>query len=84
MTRQKAVATIQYLEKSTARKGEALAPPPVRDVPDSLAAWMVRYLTLAVVGVRSEAVARKITLQLQRFGSYHKKKPTATSGFRPV
>ena len=40
---------------------------PVGEVPNSLAAWMVRYLTLAVVGVRSDNVARKIALQLQRF-----------------
>ena len=36
-------------------------------VPDSLAAWMARYLTFAVVGVRSPAVAEKIALHLDRF-----------------
>src|SRR5579862_688640 len=35
--------------------------------PDSLAVWMADYLRLAVTGVRSEAVADKITLHLQRF-----------------
>jgi integrase len=37
------------------------------DVPDSLAAWATRYLALAVVGVRSEAVTQKIALHLDRF-----------------
>lgn len=37
------------------------------DLPDSLAASMAHYLRLAVTGVRSEAVADKISLHLQRF-----------------
>ena len=45
---------------------------PVGEVPDSLAAWMVRYLTLAVVGVRSDNVARKIALHLHRFASFYR------------
>ena len=36
-------------------------------VPDSLAAWMDRYQALAVAGVRSEEVAAKIALHLERF-----------------
>jgi len=36
-------------------------------VPDSLAAWMDRYRTLAVAGVRSGEVAAKIALHLERF-----------------
>jgi hypothetical protein len=36
-------------------------------VPDSLPAWMARYLTFAIVGVRSPAVAEKIALHLDRF-----------------
>jgi integrase len=45
------------------------------EVPDALAAWMARYLTFAIVGVRSPAVAEKIALHLDRFcqfftGSY--------------
>src|SRR5438270_7131904 len=39
----------------------------VSNLPDSLAAWMAHYLRLAVTGVRSEAVADKIALHLQRF-----------------
>ncbi len=36
-------------------------------VPDSLQAWIHHYLTLAVTGVRSDAVTEKIILHLQRF-----------------
>ena len=55
-----------YLGKFTARKD--IGPVSgVSDLPHSLAAWMARYLRLAVTGVRSEAVADKITLHLQRF-----------------
>jgi hypothetical protein len=36
-------------------------------VPDSLGTWTDRYERLAVVGVRSEEVATKIALHLQRF-----------------
>lgn len=35
--------------------------------PDSLSAWMARYQQMAVSGVRSQAVARKIALHLDRF-----------------
>lgn len=37
---------------------------------DSLAAWMDRYQQMAVVGVRSEAVASKIRLHLGRFRDF--------------
>lgn len=40
------------------------------DTVESLAAWIVRYLTLAVAGVRSEAVADKIALHLERFRAF--------------
>ncbi len=38
---------------------------------EALAAWVTRYLTLAVVGVRSEEVADKIALHLQRFATFY-------------
>ena len=41
-----------------------------RDVPDLLASWAARYLTLAVIGVRSPAVTQKIALHLDRFVGY--------------
>ena len=62
---------IVYLQKFTTQKVERPSLLPVGEVPDSLAAWMVRYLTLAVVGVRSDNVARKIALHLQRFASFY-------------
>ena len=46
-------------------------------------AWITRYLTLAVVGVRSEEVADKIALHLERFAPSIRKR-TATSGSRNV
>src|SRR5215210_7631088 len=61
-----------YLKKFTSQKVERPSLLPVGEVPDSLAAWMVRYLTLAVVGVRSDNVARKIALHLQRFASFYR------------
>ena len=61
-----------YLQKFTTQKVERPSLLPISEVPDSLAAWMVRYLTLAVVGVRSDNVARKIALHLQRFTSFYR------------
>jgi integrase len=75
MTTQKATKEALDLRKFTSRKvNGALAAPLVMvngAVPDSLSAWMVRYLTLAVVGVRSEAMAHKIALHLERFASFY-------------
>jgi integrase len=56
-----------YLPNFTARKAQAVPGGVAADVPDSLAAWAARYLALAVVGVRSEAVTKKIALHLDRF-----------------
>src|SRR5215213_2379033 len=61
-----------YLQKFTTQKVGRPPLLPVGEVPDSLAGWMVRYLTLAVVGVRSDNVARKIALHLQRFASFYR------------
>jgi site-specific recombinase XerD len=40
------------------------------DLPDSLAAWMDYYLEMAVQGVRSESVSRKMKLHLHRFQQF--------------
>ena len=40
------------------------------NLPDSLQAWMDAYLHLTVQGVRSEAVAQKISLHLRRFQQF--------------
>jgi integrase len=64
--------TLVYLPNFTARKVQAISGGPPADVPDSLAAWATRYLALAVVGVRSEAVTKKLALHLDRFvGFFH-------------
>ena len=51
------------------RKAVALVTAGV-EVSDSVAAWTVRYLELAVRGVRSAEVASKIAAHLARFGEY--------------
>jgi len=60
-------ATRQQLTNFTSRKVTGLADALHDPIPDSLPAWMTRYLTFAVVGVRSPAVAEKIALHLDRF-----------------
>jgi len=62
-----APATRQQLTNFTSRKVMDLADTLHDPIPDSLAAWMTRYLTFAVVGVRSPAVVEKIALHLDRF-----------------
>lgn len=41
-----------------------------QSVPDSLSSWIQQYLQLAVQGVRSDEVAQKIALHLQRFTAF--------------
>jgi integrase len=67
MTTKNIPATAQQLGNFTSRKVTGLADALSDAVPDSLTAWMARYLTFAVVGVRSPAVAEKIALHLDRF-----------------
>ncbi len=67
MTTKNRAVTPQQLASFTSRKVTGLADTLREEVPDSLAAWMARYLTFAVVGVRSPAVAEKIALHLDRF-----------------
>jgi integrase len=66
MRRQRGGLEPVYLEKFTSQKDVASVSA-VTDLADSLSAWMAHYLRLAVTGVRSEAVADKIALHLQRF-----------------
>jgi hypothetical protein len=63
----KTAATPQQLAIFTSRKVTGLADTLGDAVPDSLPAWMARYLSFAVVGVRYPAVAEKIALHLDRF-----------------
>jgi len=77
MPRRRSIATSDtsapHLAEITSRKVEGAVVPFAGSAPDSvesLSAWVTRYLTLAVVGVRSEAVADKIALHLQRFSSF--------------
>lgn len=67
MTTKNAPAPAAQRASFTARKVTDLADTLHDTVPDSLPAWMTRYLTFAVVGVRSLAVAEKIALHLDRF-----------------
>jgi integrase len=68
MAQQSGARETHYLEKFTSRKNIVPVSGSALDLlPDSLAAWMAHYLRLAVTGVRSEAVADKISLHLKRF-----------------
>ena len=64
-----------HLAEITSRKVEGSVVPFAAGAPDTietLSGWVTRYLTLAVVGVRSEEVADKIALHLERFASFFK------------
>jgi integrase len=67
MTQSPVPKTPIYLPNFTSRKVKTLPGGLAEDVPDSLAAWATRYLALAVVGVRSDEVTKKIVLHLDRF-----------------
>jgi len=67
MTTKNTPVTSQQPTNFTSRKMTGLADTLQEAVPDSLTAWMTCYLTLAVVGVRSSAVADKIALHRDRF-----------------
>ena len=60
----------QYLDKFTARKVQDDKMQLLATLPDSLDAWITQYLHLAVIGVRSPAVTKKIVLHLSRFLDY--------------
>jgi integrase len=60
---------VVYLEKFTSRKDER-GDQRLSRTSDSLAAWVGRYLELAVVGVRSRTVAEKAALHLGRFAEF--------------
>jgi hypothetical protein len=71
MPRRRSIATADttapHLAEITSRKVEGTVVPFAGAAPDaveSLAGWVSRYLTLAVVGVRSEEVADTIALHL--------------------
>ena len=70
MTTKNTPATAAQLASFTSRKVTGLADTLSEAVPDAVAAWMARYLTFAVVGVRSPAVAEKIALHLDRFTQF--------------
>jgi integrase len=79
MPRRRSIATSDttapHLAEITSRKVEGAVVPFAGGAPntvESLSAWVTRYLTLAAVGVRSEEVADKIALHLQRFATFYK------------
>src|SRR5215210_1978636 len=78
MPRRRSIATSEtstpHLAEITSRKVDGALVPFAGVAPDtveSLSAWITRYLTLAVVGVRSEEVADKIALHLERFRTFY-------------
>ena len=66
METEKQRESVVYLQKFTSRKDKQ-AEPRLEETPDSLSAWVGKYLELAVVGVRSRTVAEKAALHLGRF-----------------
>lgn len=64
--------TIPYLDTFTSGKVDRVSQALTSETPDRLEAWIARYLTLAVTGIRSDAVARKISLHLGRFLAFFK------------
>lgn len=67
MNQQPGSRTLLDVTKFTSRKKNGGADSVGSSLPDSLASWVDAYLLLAVSGVRSEAVAQKIALHLDRF-----------------
>src|SRR5260370_37153542 len=65
-----ATKNVSYLDKFTVRKVQATLTQDITSIPDSLETWISHYLQLAVKGVRSEAVTKKITLHLSRFHAF--------------
>ena len=61
-----AAEKVSYLDKFTRRKVQDTLTLDLDTIPDSLQAWMAHYLRLAISGVRSEAVTKKIALHLSR------------------
>jgi len=59
-----------YRGKFTTRKVTVPGDTPWAETPDSLTAWIDRYLSLAVRGVRSDSMAHKIALHLTRFAAF--------------
>jgi len=70
MSRDMSAAGGAYLAEFTARKVSRASDTPAGGVPDSLEAWIDRYLALAVRGVRSVGVADKIARHLARFTAF--------------
>ncbi len=70
MSRHSTPATLVYLEKFTTQKVMGAGETRVSEMPDSLAAWIERYRSLAITGVRSAGVTDKITLHLARFVAF--------------
>ncbi|MCL4531661.1 MAG: tyrosine-type recombinase/integrase [Actinobacteria bacterium] len=70
MSQQPAPKTLLDLTKFTSRKNNGGADTVGSGLADSLASWVEAYMLLAVTGVRSEAVAAKIALHLNRFGRF--------------
>src|SRR5437868_12419394 len=71
--RARAIATIPNNSLHERENGSvALVPDTAPATVDSLATWAARYQQLAVAGVRSEEVAKKIALQVGRFLRFYR------------
>src|SRR5690242_19700736 len=66
----KPAKTSTDLDKFALRKVQSDLGALTEQVPDSLQAWIEWYFRLAVIGVRSEEVTKKIALHLSRFQTF--------------
>jgi hypothetical protein len=67
------MGNVHYLEQFTSRKKQTIQNESLSNISDSLGSWMARYIQLAVQGVRSEEVMKKVTLHLNRFLEFFEK-----------
>jgi len=65
-----AADNLSYLDKFSLRKVQDTLTQDISTIPDSLQTWITHYLCLAVSGVRSEAMTKKIALHLSRFHAF--------------
>jgi hypothetical protein len=65
-----ATENVSCLDKFTLRKVQDTLTQDISTIPDSLQTWITHYLRLAVSGVLSEAMTKKIALHLSRFHAF--------------
>jgi hypothetical protein len=62
---------VRYLDIITSQKMRKAMRREIASIPDTMSTWIAHYLQFAVRGVRSEAVAQKISLHLLLFQAFY-------------